>query len=118
MTGTENCGAVDETMLAVRAEWDERGGGCNLRLVGDVDLSTASELERRFTSLIAAGTRLILVDLSDVKFIDSSGLRVLARASRAMEARDGALFIQGARGATLRVLEVCGLLDGIGSPTG
>lgn len=47
-----------------------------LRLIGEIDLATAAELEERLAQL-APSARRVRLDLSSVEFIDCRGLRVL-----------------------------------------
>lgn len=55
--------------------------GSTVRLSGELDISTAKELEVLLTELEAPGgpTR-ILVDLRELRFMDSTGLRLLVTA--------------------------------------
>jgi anti-anti-sigma factor len=46
-----------------------------------------------------------------VTFLDSSGLREIIKAGNLLAARDGQLLIEGATGATQRVLEITGMLE-------
>ena len=55
---------------------------------GDLDLSTADRLADEVRDLRDAGFGLIVLDLSDVQFLDSSGLRLLLGLRRDAE-RDG-----------------------------
>ena len=76
-----------------------------LRLVGELDAATAPHLQHRLEEHRGV-TRL---DLRDVTFIDSSGLRVLLLASRASGA-DGLALLEPS-GHVRRVLEMTGLVD-------
>lgn len=53
---------------------------------GEVDLFTAPEFKERISALIDAGVRRVLVDLTDVTFIDSSSLGVLIGAHKRLAA--------------------------------
>jgi anti-anti-sigma factor len=57
-------------------------GHSTIRVTGEIDLATATELGRRLDSVIAAGTG--DVDLSEVTFLDSSGLAVLLAARQGL----------------------------------
>lgn len=48
-----------------------------LVVAGDLDLASADRLEREVGQQRAAGSTRLLIDLGDVDFIDSTGLRVL-----------------------------------------
>lgn len=49
-----------------------------LHVRGEVDLSTAGELEEAVATALAAGPSALVVDLTEVSFLDSAGLGVLA----------------------------------------
>jgi anti-anti-sigma factor len=69
-------------------------------LEGDLDLASADTLEREVKELRAAGFERVVVDLRQVGFIDSSGLRVLL-GLRSDASRDGhtLALVPGPRGA-------------------
>ena len=51
-------------------------------VTGEIDMATAPMLERELASAIAAGDGAVVLDLLDVTFFDSSGLRVAVVAHR------------------------------------
>lgn len=55
------------------------GGICRVVVAGELDLATAPELVRVLDG-VEAGTTPVQIDLSDVSFIDATGLRALLRA--------------------------------------
>jgi anti-anti-sigma factor len=80
-----------------------------VRVSGEVDLRTAPELERALVQEICAA-REVLLDLSGISFIDSSGLRVIVIAARAAQSNGGALALDSRLPAQARrVLEITGL---------
>jgi anti-sigma B factor antagonist len=60
---------------------------------GEIDLFTAGELRSRLAAPIAAGKTRIVVDLTDVTFIDSSSLGVLIGAHKQLQVSGGVLVI-------------------------
>jgi anti-sigma B factor antagonist len=58
---------------------------------GELDLATATDLERRLRELRESGFDHVLLDLRDLAFIDSTGLRVMMRENAAAQA-DGRTF--------------------------
>jgi anti-anti-sigma factor len=77
-----------------------------LRVAGELDPYTSPRLENELESLIRAGARHVLVDLTDVPFLDSSGLGVLLGAARRL-GREG-FALTGLGLETRRVLEITG----------
>ena len=53
------------------------GHECVIAVVGALDLASADQLSREVREARAAGTVQLVLDLRDVDFIDSTGLRVL-----------------------------------------
>lgn len=78
------------TTLSTRAE--RRDGIEILSVSGEIDLSTAERLGRAIEAAAAPGTPLV-VDLSDVGFLDSAGARVLAVADTAATELGTALLL-------------------------
>lgn len=80
-----------------------------VRVTGEVDLCTAPELERALMQEIHAA-REVLLDLSDVSFIDSSGLHAIVTAAQAAQSDVGALVLDSQLpDQARRVLEITGL---------
>jgi anti-anti-sigma factor len=113
---------VDDTS-AFTTDTTERGSGSwHLLARGELDVASADQLAQALDPLIDGGATLVVLDLTDVSFLDSSGLRTIVRAATALEERDGRLVIDGASPAVARVLEVTGLLERLrgdhGQPAG
>jgi anti-anti-sigma factor len=86
-------------------------GAWRVRGRGELDVATASRLEAALDPLVDSGASLIVLDLSEVSFLDSSGLRTIVRTATALEDAGGRLVIDGVSPAVSRVLEVTGLLE-------
>ncbi|MET0159957.1 MAG: STAS domain-containing protein [Acidimicrobiales bacterium] len=56
----------------------------------------------------------LVVDLSQVTFLDSTGIRELIDAEQALARRGGRLVVRGADGVVRRCLEVTGVLERFG----
>lgn len=84
-----------------------------VRLVahGELDVHVAPVILERVSEFAAQGVKLIILDLAGVSFLDSSGLRGIIQAGNLLAGQDGRLLIEGASGATQRVLEITGLLE-------
>jgi anti-sigma B factor antagonist len=92
-----------------------------IRAVGEVDLSTAAALRRELKAAsMEADT--VLLDLSDVTFIDSTGLHLLLEASHRSALTDCAFFVVRPSEAVRRLIELSGtaellrLVDPTGEP--
>jgi anti-sigma B factor antagonist len=80
-----------------------------LAVKGEVDLYTSPQLREGISDLIEEGQRKIVVDLTDVAFMDSSGLGVLVTGLKRVRERDGVLALVCPEGSVLKVLTITGL---------
>jgi anti-sigma B factor antagonist len=78
---------------------------------GEIDMQTAAQLEGVLDEVIANGALLVTLDLEQVDFLDSSGLRVILGASNKLADREGQLLLEGASSAVERVLELTGVIE-------
>ena len=67
-----------------------------MRPAGELDMATVGQLEECFSEAHAAGYRRIVVDLSGLDFMDSTGLTLLTRWTLDAQ-RDGYEFARRAR---------------------
>ena len=77
-------------------------------LAGEVDLSSAADLRRELEHLIEAGARRIVIDATDLDFIDSTGIHVLVTAHRTLADRGAGIEVYNAGPAVRRTLELSG----------
>jgi anti-sigma B factor antagonist len=78
-------------------------------LRGEVDLASAPQFRRSLHDLVDQGNTRIAMDLSDLEFMDSTGLGVLIGCLKRLKEADGTLVLTNLRPAVARVFEVTGL---------
>ena len=100
--------AVAGLQIADRADAQ---GHVTLKLTGELDTGSVSALESVVERHFASGARAVTLDLSELMFIDSTGLAAIVLVSRLCE-RDGRelQIVPGPR-AVQRLFEVTGLVD-------
>jgi anti-sigma B factor antagonist len=81
---------------------------------GELDLSSAPELEPRLRDAVASGDASVLIDLSECEFIDSTGIALIVRAWQRLDSAAegdgvGRLVICSDNQQVRRVLEITGL---------
>jgi anti-sigma B factor antagonist len=87
---------------------DSRNGAVVVSLAGEIDLYNAEEIRAALLEACAGEPELLVVDLAEVRFIDSTALGVLIEARSRMADRNG--FRLAAPGLEARrALEVSGL---------
>ncbi|MDQ3620936.1 MAG: STAS domain-containing protein [Verrucomicrobiota bacterium] len=80
-----------------------------LKLEGDIDLYHSPEVKERLGGLIDQKPKGILVDLSAVDYMDSSGLALLIEAMQRIQAYGGRLALFGLRESVQTIFEVARL---------
>ena len=80
-----------------------------INLVGRLDTTTAPELENELKSSLENIKSLVL-DLVDLDYISSAGLRVLLSAQKIMNAK-GSMVIRNAKSEIMEVFEITGFTD-------
>jgi anti-anti-sigma factor len=95
-----------------------RRDGCVFVTVdGELDLSTADQLQETLGSAIAEGSGPIVLDLESLRFCDSAGLAVMVRTHNLLAGEGRRLVIASPSTAVSRVLELSGLDQVIATAT-
>jgi anti-sigma B factor antagonist len=77
---------------------------------GEVDYEVSPQLKARIMRAIKAGKRRLILDLSDVTFIDSTAIGVLAGAlERLDETGGGSLSVVSTHEKVIQIFEITGL---------
>ena len=78
---------------------------------GEIDLATVGRLRARIAELLSAGFSRLVLDLQDVTFMDSTGLRLVLELVHASRDDHWELSVIGVTRAVHRVFELSGVLD-------
>lgn len=97
-----------EDYASFRVDGFDRQGQLELRLVGELDIGTADRLRGALAEVTGRGSTIVL-DLSGLDFIDSSGLHELVVALKRERAAGGDIVLRKPSPQTRRVLEIVGL---------
>ena len=92
----------------LRARSSHDGDTRVIALFGELDLATAPTLEIELEDARGAHATLIVLDMRELEFIDSTGLRLILQAHRRSP---GQLLILGCPERVLRAFALCGLLE-------
>jgi anti-sigma B factor antagonist len=83
--------------------------GLVVRPSGDIDVATVAAFRASVQSALETEPPALVVDLSGVEFMDSSGLAVLAVALRGQRARSAAVAVVRPQPIVKRAIELVGL---------
>ncbi len=77
----------------------------------EIDCANCDQLEAQLRCVADGADRRLVVDLCAVRFLDSSGMRVLIMIDRDLRSRGGALVLANLTRAVHRALDAGGVLD-------
>ena len=83
-------------------------GGVLLSLSGELDLSTAADLERAVAMNVDGRPQMVVLDLRELGFLDSSGLRIVLRLQQRVSGNGGRLVLVRGPRRVHRVFELPG----------
>ena len=96
----------------VVAEAAGEGGEHVIRLRGELDIATAPDLERVLVTARPRGERVVL-DLAGLRFMDSTGLRVLLRAQEAARKGRWEIYLRDVPANVARLFTIAGVEDAL-----
>ncbi|MFI8257655.1 STAS domain-containing protein [Streptomyces filamentosus] len=81
-----------------------------LTVAGELDMETADRLHELLAEQFGQGRHRLVLDLSALGFMDSSGLNVLIQAVNRARESDGDLYLAAPTPAVRRILEITGVM--------
>jgi anti-sigma B factor antagonist len=102
--------AATNPLLTIRVTFPS-GGVSLVRLSGELDMSCAAELAHTLASLALGGSGGVIVDVSELEFIDSIGIHTLGSAATALAEKGRTFEVVGATRNVRRVFEIANVLE-------
>ncbi len=88
-----------------------KDGVCQLALSGRLDTTTAPELETELSETLHEETKELELDMNDLDYISSAGLRVLLFAQKTVTSFGGGMKIRNVKPEIMEVFEITGFSD-------
>lgn len=95
----------------MKVQTEEKNGVQIVRVSGRIDPLTSPQLEDALTKLISAGSTKLIVNLSEVNFISSGGLRVFLTALKNLKVQNGDLKIAAMDSNVEKVFKIAGFVS-------
>jgi anti-sigma B factor antagonist len=89
----------------------ERDGCVVLAVTGELDVATAPQLRQEAVRLTTLGHSRIVIDLSGVDFLDSTGLGVIVGVLKRARTHGGDLAVAGAENHVRKVFDITRISD-------
>jgi anti-anti-sigma factor len=90
---------------------DSSSGTTEVVLVGELDIATVDDAERQIEAAEACSPELLVIDLSQLTFVDSSGVRLALIADDRARATGRRVAVRLGTGHALRVFQALGLTE-------
>jgi anti-sigma B factor antagonist len=113
---------LERTAAALRRSgdsfWSRRrlNGAVIVRLAGELDMATWKQLDQQLSSALSNGSRAIVLDLSDVDYIDGHSIGLIAAAWTSAKDRGRSLRVSGLRGMPRDLFDILGLQSLVATP--
>ena len=99
--------------MSLQINSEKAGDVTVLTCAGDIDLSSAPQLREELASVFNEAKPHLLVDLSSVGFMDSTGIGIMVNALNLVRENNGACAFCGAGTRVHRVLQIAGLINAL-----
>ncbi len=80
-----------------------------LTIAGRLDAESAGALESEFEEIIRSGPHTVLLDMQQIEYISSAGIRILIKSHKSLKSLEGRLSIVAASPMVREVLDLTGL---------
>lgn len=93
--------------LTIRVSKDDATGATvRVHPSGSLDSTTAPVLERELAPILAGAARVLVLDLGEVTFVSSAGIRVILAARKQMAGRGGSLLMANLQPPVAKAFEI------------
>lgn len=91
----------------------QAGKVITVALQGALDTATAPEFERELESVLKGDINLLVLDMKQLDYISSAGLRVVFKAAKAVKARNGRFGLANRQPQIVKVFDIVKALPDI-----
>jgi len=79
-----------------------------IQVKGRLDAGSSPELEKEIDGLVAAGEKILLLDLAELNYISSAGLRVILVGAKKLKTKGGSLSVSSLVSVVKEVFDISG----------
>ncbi len=94
--------------MPLNINFEENSGITLIKLSGELDTYTAPDFLESFGERLSTGSRLFIIDLTNVGFVSSAGWGALSSALKKSRENFGELVLYGLKGQVKRVYKIMG----------
>jgi anti-sigma B factor antagonist len=97
---------VDLLTVSVKARESTGEPYTLVEIAGEADVTNTDELRRLLDDEVSQEPRMLIIDLSGLRFMDSSALHALLRVNRALDRQGGVLALVSPQAAVAKILRL------------
>ncbi len=97
MNDPENCVTIEST---------QNGANVVLKVIGRMDAGNAQAFEEACTSWVNRGSKILIIDMSELAYVSSMGLRSLVMVGKLLQTKGGTLRLSALTGLVKQVFEI------------
>lgn len=97
--------------MSLTVHTERHGDTVVVAVTGELDMTTAPQLQDQITDLLDKGLCRLVFDLTELTFCDSTGLSAFIRARNGCGEAGGQVRLAAPQRGVLRILEVSGLVE-------
>lgn len=94
-----------------RVEVHEEGRGTVIALSGELDLASSPALEEALDRVLGSDSKLVVLDLRTLDFMDSTGLSIIVKAHQTADDRQLQLYLVNGPAQVQRLLSLTGVAE-------
>ncbi len=96
-------------MIEFSIEVDKKNSLPIIRVKGEIDVYTCTQLNTHLQAVIQEGARAIVLNLENIHYIDSTGLGTIAHAAREVHLDGGRILVVCPKPQVRKIFEISGL---------
>lgn len=95
--------------LKVRNLFSERNNRWEVKLMGELDIETSSELKEKINEMLEQQNTSIIINAEELEYLDSTGLGMLIGVLKRLKSDENDLVIVNAKPSILKLFTITGL---------
>ncbi len=95
--------------INIRHLYSNRNSRWEVKVIGEIDISTADEVKEKVNSLLDEREDSVLIDIADVDYIDSTGLGIFISLIKRLKSASKNLILLNPNRSIVKLFEITGL---------
>lgn len=95
--------------LKVRNLFSERNNRWEVKLIGELDIETSTELKEKINEMLEQQNTSIIINAEELEYVDSTGLGMLIGILKKLKTDENDLVIVNAKPSILKLFTITGL---------